>query len=161
MAIAKRRPTTLPRSPPRPISRWPSCIASWRSDLLASEKPKKLSADELEQYDLLLEEQATPFEEQAIKMHEANTVHARDGIYDDGVKASYAALAKLLPGRYGKTEIVGTWTNSLVLPQKPPPAPEPRRRLRGAPATPAPAAAAAAAARRAFSRAWCRSSTAP
>ena len=37
-------------------------------------------------------------------------VHARDGIYDDGVKASYAALAKLLPARYGKTEMVGTWT---------------------------------------------------
>jgi cellulose synthase operon protein C len=114
------------------------------SDLLASEKPKKLSADELEQYDLLLEEQATPFEEQAIKMHEANTVHARDGIYDDGVRASYAALAKLLPGRYGKTEMVGTWTNSLVLPQKPLPAPEVPAPVEGAPATPAPAAPAVA-----------------
>jgi tetratricopeptide (TPR) repeat protein len=114
------------------------------SDLLASEKPKKLSADELEQYDLLLEEQATPFEEQAIKMHEANTVHARDGIYDDGVKASFAALAKLLPGRYGKTEVVGTWTNSLTLPQKPLPAPEAAPAAAGAAATPAMPAAAAA-----------------
>jgi cellulose synthase operon protein C len=113
------------------------------SDLLASEKPRKLSADELEQYDLLLEEQATPFEEQAIKMHEANTVHARDGIYDDGVRASYAALAKLLPGRYGKTEAVGTWTNSLVLPQKQSPAPEAVAPVAGAAATPAPAAVAA------------------
>ncbi|MEO8307270.1 MAG: tetratricopeptide repeat protein, partial [Pseudomonadota bacterium] len=113
------------------------------ADLLASEKPKKLSADELEQYDLLLEEQATPFEEQAIKMHEANVVHARDGIYDDGVKSSFAALAKLLPGRYGKTEVVGTWTNSLVLPQKQVAAPEAPPPAAGAPAA-APAAVAAA-----------------
>jgi tetratricopeptide (TPR) repeat protein len=116
------------------------------ADLLASEKPKKLSADELEQYDLLLEEQATPFEEQAIKMHEANTVHARDGIYDDGVRASFAALAKLLPGRYGKTEAVGTWTRSLVLVQKPLPAPEVVAPAAAAPAAPAAAAPLAPAA---------------
>ena len=69
------------------------------ADLMASERPKNLTAEELEQYDLLLEEQATPFEEQAIKLHEANAARARDGVYDDGVKASYAALAKLLPAR--------------------------------------------------------------
>jgi len=89
------------------------------ADLMASERPKKLSADELEQYDLLLEEQATPFEEQAIKLHQANTDHAHDGIYDDGVKASFAALAKLLPARYGKTEAAPTYHSSLALPQPP------------------------------------------
>jgi cellulose synthase operon protein C len=78
------------------------------ADLLASERPKKLDADSLEQYALLLEEQAIPFEEQAIKLHEANAAHAHDGLYDDGVKASFAALAKLLPARYGKTEIAGS-----------------------------------------------------
>jgi tetratricopeptide (TPR) repeat protein len=87
------------------------------ADLMASERPKRLSADELEQYDLLLEEQATPFEEQAIKLHEANTEHARDGIYDEGVKASFAALAKLLPARYGKTEVPPAYHASLALPQ--------------------------------------------
>jgi len=87
------------------------------ADLMASERPKRLSADELEQYDLLLEEQATPFEEQAIKLHEANTEHARDGIYDEGVKASFGALAKLLPARYGKTEVPPGYNASLALPQ--------------------------------------------
>jgi tetratricopeptide (TPR) repeat protein len=87
------------------------------ADLLASERPKNLSADALEQYDLLMEEQATPFEEQAIKLHEVNTVRAREGLYDDGVKASYAALAKLLPARYGKTEVVGGFYSSLALPE--------------------------------------------
>ncbi len=74
------------------------------ADLMASERPKNLKGDELEQYDLLLEEQAIPFEEQAIKLHEANARRAVDGLYDDGVRASYGALAKLLPARYGKTE---------------------------------------------------------
>ena len=74
-------------------------------DVLASERPKKLNKDELEQYESLLEDQAFPFEEQAIQIHEINTALARDGIYDDNVKKSFAALAELKPGRYGKTEL--------------------------------------------------------
>jgi tetratricopeptide (TPR) repeat protein len=92
------------------------------ADLLASERPRNLSGDALEQYGLLLEEQATPFEEQSISLHEGNIAHARDGLYDAGVKASYAALAKLLPARFGKTEVVGTWHASLDLPEPAPPA---------------------------------------
>jgi len=90
------------------------------ADLLSSERPKNLKGEELEQYDLLLEEQATPFEEQAIKLHEANAGRAREGVYDDGVKASYAALAKLMPARYGKTESAPAFLNSLALPHAPP-----------------------------------------
>ncbi len=86
------------------------------ADLIASERPKKQSAEVREQYDLMLEELATPIEEQAIALHEANVAHARDGIFDAGVKASYAALARLLPARYGKTELPGNYHDSLVLP---------------------------------------------
>ncbi len=74
------------------------------ADLLASERPGKLSEEEQEQYALLLEEQAYPFEEKAIELHEANAARAAAGIYDDGVRASYAALAKLKPARYAKAE---------------------------------------------------------
>jgi len=74
-------------------------------DVLESERPKKLNKDELEQYQSLLEDQAFPFEEQAIQIHEINTARARDGVYDEGVKKSFAALAELKPGRYGKTEV--------------------------------------------------------
>ena len=72
--------------------------------LLNSERPKGLSALELEQYNVLLEEQAYPFEEQAIALHEANAHRAAEHIYDDWVKQSFIALKKLLPGRYAKTE---------------------------------------------------------
>jgi tetratricopeptide (TPR) repeat protein len=90
-------------------------------DLLESERPRNLSADEIEQYDLLLEEQAFPFEEEAIKIHEANAARAKDGVYNDGVKASYAALAQLNPGRFGKTEAPQDYVGTLVALDAPPP----------------------------------------
>ena len=74
-------------------------------DLMSSERPKNLKKDELEQYDVLLEEQAFPFEEKAIKLHEVNAARAKEGTYDEWVQKSFAALARLNPGRYGKAEI--------------------------------------------------------
>jgi tetratricopeptide (TPR) repeat protein len=74
-------------------------------DLMSSERPKNLKKDELEQYDVLLEEQAFPFEEQAIKLHQVNAARTKDGTYDEWVQKSFAALAQLNPGRYGKVEI--------------------------------------------------------
>jgi len=95
-------------------------------DIMKSERPKKLDADQLDEYSSLLEEQAFPFEEQAISTHEINTKRAREGVYDDGVKKSYAALAELKPGRYAKTEIMSASFDALVPPPPPPAAtPEP------------------------------------
>lgn len=74
-------------------------------DLYASERPPELTADEREQYDILLEEQAFPFEEEAIELHETNAARTVEGIYDQWVQKSLAALAELLPGRYAKAEI--------------------------------------------------------
>jgi TolA-binding protein len=73
--------------------------------LLDSQRPKKLSKLELEQYNVLLEEQAFPFEEKAIELHEANAHRTAEGIYDKWVKESFTALSKLRPGRYGKVEL--------------------------------------------------------
>ena len=74
-------------------------------DLMSSERPKNLSKEEMEQYDVLLEEQAFPFEEKAIKLHEVNAARAKEGTYDEWVQKSFAALAQLNPGRYGKVEL--------------------------------------------------------
>jgi tetratricopeptide (TPR) repeat protein len=72
--------------------------------LMNSERPRNLSAEELEQYDLLLEEQAFPFEEKAIGIHERNARRATEGVYDESVRKSYAALAELEPGRFARAE---------------------------------------------------------
>jgi tetratricopeptide (TPR) repeat protein len=74
-------------------------------DLLASERPKNLKGEELEEYNSLLEEQVYPFEEEAIKAHELNAARAKDGVYDEWVRKSFEALAQLKPARYGKTEL--------------------------------------------------------
>ncbi len=74
-------------------------------DLMNSQRPNNLDELALEQYEILLEEQAYPFEEKAIEIHQANAQRSWKGIYDAGVKRSFEALAKLLPGRYNKTEV--------------------------------------------------------
>jgi tetratricopeptide (TPR) repeat protein len=90
-------------------------------DVMQSERPKKLPQDQLEEYNSLLEEQAFPFEEQAISTHEMNTKRTRDNVYDEGVKKSFAALAELKPARYGKTEVLSASVDALVPPAPPPP----------------------------------------
>jgi TolA-binding protein len=74
------------------------------SDLMESDRPTNLEADALEQYEILLEEQAFPFEEKAIDLYKANTDRAADGIYDDWIKRSFGRLAGLMPARYAKEE---------------------------------------------------------
>ncbi len=74
-------------------------------DLFDSERPEDLSALELDQYEILLEEQAFPFEEQAIELHELNAARTAEGIYDEAVRKSLDALAQLMPVRYAKMEL--------------------------------------------------------
>lgn len=73
-------------------------------DLMDSDRPEGLDELELEQYEILLEEQAFPFEDSAIDIHEQNASRAWSGIYDSWVKDSFTALKQLLPGRYNKPE---------------------------------------------------------
>ncbi|RZV38421.1 MAG: tetratricopeptide repeat protein [Chromatiales bacterium] len=74
------------------------------SDLMESDRPTNLEADALEQYEILLEEQAFPFEEKAIDLYKANTDRAADGVYDEWVEESFGRLAGLMPARYAKKE---------------------------------------------------------
>lgn len=74
------------------------------SDLIGSQRPAALDALALEQYELMLEEQAFPFEEKAIALHESNARRSWEGIYDQWVQESFTALGELLPARYRKAE---------------------------------------------------------
>ena len=79
--------------------------AALSRQLMASTRPKGLSDMELEQYDVLLEEQAFPFEEQAISLHEINVRRSWDGVYDQWVQKSFEALRALVPARFDKQEM--------------------------------------------------------
>ena len=72
--------------------------------LLESERPANLNEEELEQYELVIEEQAYPFEEKAIDVHEKNMELLDVGIYNEWIDESILKLSVLLPARYGKTE---------------------------------------------------------
>lgn len=77
---------------------------TFSSDLLDSDRPAALQDDALEQYELLLEEQAFPFEEKAIELYKANASRAPEGVYDEWVAKSFDRLAGLMPARYAKKE---------------------------------------------------------
>ncbi|MCP4490853.1 MAG: tetratricopeptide repeat protein [Gammaproteobacteria bacterium] len=72
--------------------------------LLESQRPKGLNVEELEEYDLLLEEQAYPFEEKTIDIHLANFKRIPAGVYDQPVRNSLEVLGELMPFRYAKVE---------------------------------------------------------
>ena len=93
-------------------------------DLIKSERPANLNAEEVEQYDLLLEEQAFPFEEKSVEVHELNAARAADGLYDQWVRKSYAVLAEVEPARFGKAVEPESFVTALE-PPAPAPAPTP------------------------------------
>ena len=90
-------------------------------DVMQSERPKKLPPDQLEEYNSLLEEQAFPFEEQAIATHELNIKRVHENVYDEGVKKSFTALSELKPARFGKHEMLSASVDAIVPPAPPPP----------------------------------------
>ncbi len=73
--------------------------------LLSSERPKDLNEDELAEYELILEEEAFPFEESAIEVHEKNVELMIAGTFNAWIQQSLGQLSELMPGRYAKSEI--------------------------------------------------------
>ncbi len=81
--------------------------------LLASERPAGLTEAEKIDYELVIEEEAYPFEEQAIEIHEKNFELLAGGTYNPWVQQSLDKLAVLMPGRYAKNEISGGYLGSI------------------------------------------------
>jgi TolA-binding protein len=78
--------------------------AHFSKALTASERPEGLSPAEREQYELAIEEQAYPFEEKAIQIHESNLKLISRGVYNAWIEKSLQILAKSVPARYDKPE---------------------------------------------------------
>ena len=77
--------------------------------LMESQRPKGLSADELEQYGILLEEQAYPFEEKSVDIHSLNAKRTKQNIYDEWIKKSLAVLRSIQPVQYSKHEKIESY----------------------------------------------------
>ena len=76
----------------------------FNQSLMTSERPKGLNALEQEQYELAIEEQAYPFEEKAITVHESNLELISRGVYNKWIEKSLQRLAEFVPVRYAKQE---------------------------------------------------------
>lgn len=85
--------------------------SSFSKSLLDSELPKNLNKDELEQYQILLEDRAYPFEEKAIEFFEANLSHIKDGVNNQWVQNSLRRLEEIYPARYKREVKVDAYIN--------------------------------------------------
>lgn len=70
--------------------------------LLNSDRPDHLNEEELDQYEILLEDQAFPFEDKSIGFFEINLSRIKDGLYDDWIEQSFNELIILFPVRYNR-----------------------------------------------------------
>jgi hypothetical protein len=62
---------------------------------------------------MVIEEEAYPFEERAIEVHQANMELLLAGTHNDWVEKSLAQLAQLMPGRYAKNEVSAGYIGSI------------------------------------------------
>ncbi len=88
--------------------------ANFSASLMDSERPAGLSPAEALDYDLVLEEEAYPFEDQAIEVHEQNYAFlTASGVYNDWVQKSMDRLAVMMPARYAKNELSAGFVGSI------------------------------------------------
>lgn len=78
--------------------------AHFSKALTTSERPSDLSPVEREQYELAIEEQAYPFAEKAIQVHESNLKLISRGVYNAWIEKSLQKLAESVPARYDRPE---------------------------------------------------------
>jgi hypothetical protein len=81
--------------------------------LSTSERPTDLTPEEMQEYASALEENAFPFEEKAIAIHEKNLELLASGVFNAWIDKSLGRLAELMPGRYAKSEASSGWIGSL------------------------------------------------
>ncbi len=82
--------------------------------LMNSERPDNLTEEQLEQYELAIEEQVYPFEEKSIDVHEKNMELLDLGIYNEWIDKSIDKLALLLPARYAKPEEAAQYVETIL-----------------------------------------------
>src|SRR5262245_8527351 len=81
--------------------------------LVGSERPSDLAPGELQEYEAALEENAFPFEEKAIAVHQKNLELLASGVYNAWIDKSLARLAERVHGTSAKSEASSGWLPSI------------------------------------------------
>ena len=87
--------------------------ANFSRSLMESQRPTDLQAADREEYEMALEEEAFPFEEKAIGVHEKNLELLQAGVFNGWTEKSLGRLAELMPGRYAKAELSSGFLGSM------------------------------------------------
>ncbi|HEX5109569.1 MAG TPA: tetratricopeptide repeat protein [Vicinamibacterales bacterium] len=81
--------------------------------LTESERPTDLKPAQLKEFEEALDEEAFPFEEKAIGVHEKNMELLRAGVVNAWTEKSLGRLTVLMPGRYAKKELSGGFMSAI------------------------------------------------
>ena len=79
-------------------------FAHLSQSLLNAPIPSQLSELEQEEYMMIIEEQAFPFEEKALASHEKNVSELHNGQWSQAIQDSLSTLRQLMPARFDKQE---------------------------------------------------------
>lgn len=90
-----------------------SLYGTFSKELMSAPRPKGLSDLEAEQYEMLLEEQAIPFEEIAMDIHQSNIERSWNGEFNPWIQKSFDAMARINPIRFGKQELKVAYEQSI------------------------------------------------
>ncbi|UCF30627.1 MAG: tetratricopeptide repeat protein [bacterium] len=95
-------------------------LEHFKDEILSSPRPEELTGDLLEEYDLLLQEMAYPFEEKALEAYRVNIERAVEfEILDPWIEKSYHRMAELAPWAYLREEKLH-YPITAVRPEMPP-----------------------------------------
>ena len=82
-------------------------------ELRESQKPANLSSDDQQMYAEIIEEQAAPFDQLAIDLHQANIDRAWQGNFNEWIDKSFTEMKLLNPARFNKTEIIVSYGDEI------------------------------------------------
>lgn len=83
------------------------------TELRDSPRPAGLSADERAFYGEILAEQAQPFDEMAMELHQSNLEKAWDGEFDTWIDQSFTMMRELNPTRFSKAELIVSYGDEI------------------------------------------------
>ncbi|MEX1033540.1 MAG: tetratricopeptide repeat protein [Cellvibrionaceae bacterium] len=86
---------------------------SLATELRQSPRPANLSADERALYSEILDEQALPFDELAMDLHQGNLERAWEGEFNIWINQSFDMMRRLYPARYAKAEMTVSYGDEI------------------------------------------------
>ena len=82
-------------------------------ELRRAPRPASLTSEEQSIYNEIIEEQAAPFDQLAVELHQTNIDRAWDGEFNEWIDKSFIAMQTLSPARFGKTEIIVSYGDEI------------------------------------------------